>query len=135
MKNKNSTKFALRLKKRCFELGYSKMGLAKMTGIGRNSIHNYASGAYPRGDNAISLAKALECSLDWLLMGVGPAPQDPNELREVTDIAIGLKKSLETMSNDINSLSQKIDQLITAAEDPKRAKVGKVKPLKKRPSK
>ena len=35
------SKFALRIKKRCFELGHSKIGLAQKTGINRNSLQNY----------------------------------------------------------------------------------------------
>ena len=58
-------------------MGYSQQKISNLTGIGLKTIQNYESGSYPKGDYAIALAEVLECSLDWLLMDKGPAP-DPS---------------------------------------------------------
>ncbi len=50
----------------------SQVELAKKVGVSTTTIQNYESGQFPKGDHAVDLAVALECSLDWLLAGVTP---------------------------------------------------------------
>jgi len=70
MKNKLlSDDFGLRLKVRREKLKDSQAGLAKKIGVSKTSIQNYESGKIPNGEHIIKLAKALNCSIDWLLTG------------------------------------------------------------------
>ncbi|WP_222705769.1 LexA family transcriptional regulator [Salidesulfovibrio onnuriiensis] len=50
----------------------SQVELARKVGVSTTTIQNYESGQFPKGDHAVGLASALECSLDWLLAGVTP---------------------------------------------------------------
>lgn len=80
--------YAERLAKRRTKLGYTQQIISDLTGIGLKTIQNYESGAWPKGDYAIALSKALKCSLDWLLLGEGPEPPDPGEEKQETENAL-----------------------------------------------
>lgn len=69
------------------QLQYTQKKLSDLTGIKLRTIQNYEKGSRPKGDNAIAIAKALKCSLDWLLLGEGPEPPDPGEEKQETESA------------------------------------------------
>ena len=50
-------------------------------------------------------------------------------------MATNLTKVLQTISNDINKLSQKIEKLVAAMDEPAKAKSAKAKSAKKTPAK
>ncbi|MGE4298939.1 MAG: helix-turn-helix domain-containing protein [Desulfovibrionaceae bacterium] len=60
------------------ELGISRDVLAERLSVSRSSLQNYEEGSLPKGDVLIRIAQELNCSTDWLLLGVEPqivAPQ------------------------------------------------------------
>ena len=63
--------FARRLRERREELGLHKQLLAERTGLSLTTIQQYENGQLPKGLHALRLARALGCSLDWLLAGRG----------------------------------------------------------------
>jgi transcriptional regulator with XRE-family HTH domain len=71
------------IKKRRKELGITQVKLAKMVGVSETTIQNWEAGTWPKGDYAIALAKALDCSLDWLLMDKGPEPGPPSMEKQI----------------------------------------------------
>ena len=52
-------------------LGLHKQVLAEAVGLSLTTIQQYENGQMPKGNHAVRLAEALECSLDWLLAGRG----------------------------------------------------------------
>lgn len=64
--------FSLRLKKRRKALDVSQKKLADSVGVSTKTIQKYEYGDIPKGDNLVSLAWALNCSVDWLLVGDEP---------------------------------------------------------------
>ncbi|MDR1315062.1 MAG: helix-turn-helix transcriptional regulator [Deltaproteobacteria bacterium] len=65
-----------RLYRRRQELGLTQRSLAKRIGRGPTTISSYESGyREPSLDTIIRLAKALNCSVDWLLGVDGPAKE------------------------------------------------------------
>ena len=67
----------------------------------------YESGVYPQGDNAVSVANALDCTLDWLLMGEGPEPDNPHKLKYESPLKS--KKSKESIVVSQNSLKMLVN--------------------------
>ncbi len=65
----NSEGLAVRVKLLRERSGLTQPELAKKVGLSLSTIQNYESGKFPRGEHAVSLAKALTCSIDWLLTG------------------------------------------------------------------
>lgn len=51
--------------------GLGQQDLARKVGVSLTTIQNYEGGQYPKGEIAVQLANALNCSLDWLLAGLG----------------------------------------------------------------
>jgi phage repressor protein C with HTH and peptisase S24 domain len=45
--------------------------LARKVGVSLTTIQNYEGGQFPKGEIAVQLATTLNCSLDWLLAGIG----------------------------------------------------------------
>jgi len=67
--SRDSAEYAARLRHRREELRISQKKLGTLTKVSTTTIQCYESGQYPKGDHAIALARALSCSLDWLLLG------------------------------------------------------------------
>ena len=65
--------FAERLRERRMALGIRKQELATRVGGSLTTLQQYENGQFPKGEYAIQLARVLECSLDWLLVGRGEA--------------------------------------------------------------
>jgi transcriptional regulator with XRE-family HTH domain len=63
--------FAQRMQSRRIALSLRKQELAAMVGVSLTTIQQYENGQYPKGEFAVRLAAALQCSLDWLLAGRG----------------------------------------------------------------
>ena len=63
--------FAARLRQRRENLGLHKQVLAETVGLSLTTIQQYENGQLPKGNHAVRLADALNCSLDWLLAGRG----------------------------------------------------------------
>lgn len=64
--------FASRIKLKRRELGFTQKDLAGLLDVNIGTIRNYEAGLLPKGGYIIILSKVLHCSIDWLLMGVGP---------------------------------------------------------------
>jgi transcriptional regulator with XRE-family HTH domain len=75
--------FAKKLKERRELFGFTQVELAEKIGSNKGTIQNYESGSLPKGDYVITLAKVLDCSLDWLLMDKGPEPGPPGEEKQI----------------------------------------------------
>ncbi|MEG2172317.1 MAG: helix-turn-helix transcriptional regulator [Desulfovibrionaceae bacterium] len=61
--------FGKRLQTRREQLHIRKQELASTIGVSLTTIQQYENGQMPKGEFAVRLAKALTCSLDWLLAG------------------------------------------------------------------
>lgn len=61
--------FSFRLKQRRKDFGLSQKQLAQAVGLSSKTIQKYEYGDTPKGSNLISLSRALNCSIDWLLTG------------------------------------------------------------------
>lgn len=61
--------FGKRLQKKREQLHIRKQELASRIGVSLTTIQQYENGQMPKGEFAVRLAKALDCSLDWLLAG------------------------------------------------------------------
>ncbi|GFK94454.1 HTH-type transcriptional regulator PrtR [Fundidesulfovibrio magnetotacticus] len=73
------TLFGERVRKAREVLGLSQQEFASKVGVSVTTIQNYEGGKLPKGEHAISLAKCLGCSIDWLLTGAGEA-FDPSKI-------------------------------------------------------
>lgn len=62
-----SATFGQRVIARRKSLNLSQKDLAKMVDVSVNTIQSYEGGSLPRGANFLALAKALYCSLNWLV--------------------------------------------------------------------
>lgn len=65
--NAAQNNFRNRVFQRRKELGFSQRQLAKLLDVSVNTLQTYETGSLPRGGNLIFVAKALGCSVDWLL--------------------------------------------------------------------
>lgn len=70
-----------RIEARLGAVGLSANAASEAAGLERTYIRNILNGRSrgPRGENAVRLAKVLNCSLEWLLGGEGGAP-DSNQV-------------------------------------------------------
>ncbi len=73
--------FGHRLRKRRESLGMRKQELASSIGVSLTTIQQYENGQMPKGEFAVRLGQALNCSLDWLLAG-RPAALGPEDSEE-----------------------------------------------------
>lgn len=82
--------FAIRLRSLREEKGFTQQEMARKVGVSMTTIQNYEGGQLPKGEHAVSLAVALECSLDWLMLGIAPTGITENEelrnLRQENDL-------------------------------------------------
>jgi phage repressor protein C with HTH and peptisase S24 domain len=69
-----------RVKRAREALGLSQQALASKVGVSLTTIQNYEGGKFPKGEHAVSLARSLGCTIDWLLTGEGPA-FDPKRIK------------------------------------------------------
>ncbi|MDO5484178.1 MAG: helix-turn-helix transcriptional regulator [Desulfovibrionaceae bacterium] len=69
------TAFARRLRERRTWLHMRKGDLAGRVGVSQTTIQQYENGQLPKGEYAVRLAQVLQCSLDWLLAGLGGSPE------------------------------------------------------------
>lgn len=76
---------ANRIKNRRETLGATQRELAKKATVSYASIQAYERGQMPKGDYLLAIARALNCTTDWLLTGEEPA--------EMTSFMKGGKKS------------------------------------------
>ncbi len=65
----NQQNFGQRLRQRRESLGLRKQELATSIGVSLTTIQQYEHGQMPKGEFAVRLGQALNCSLDWLLAG------------------------------------------------------------------
>ncbi len=77
----NELTFGERLRLRRENLGIRKQDLARSIGVSLTTIQQYEHGQMPKGEFAVRLGQALNCSLDWLLAGntSPPSIQDSGE--------------------------------------------------------
>ena len=117
-----------RIKKRRLELNFSQKKLAGLAGVSTGNMSDIESGkCMPSSSAAISLARALHCSIDWLLTGKefsettsAISPEDaqhlslyhmlPPEERSEIDYLINYK--LERLKGD----SKKMETLSSSAQ-------------------
>ena len=69
--NVHPDNFSDRLKARRKALQLTQIQLAKATEISSKTIQKYEYGDTPKGPNLLRLSRALNCSVDWLLLGSG----------------------------------------------------------------
>jgi len=81
--------------------GRTRKWLAKETGISESSISDYVANGIAKADAAVSIASALNVSVDWLLTGSGQSSDllsvedadwvevHEHDLRELTDESLG----------------------------------------------
>ena len=74
------TSLGERVKKAREMLGLNQQSLATKVGVSLTTIQNYEGGKFPKGEHAVSLARNLGCTIDWLLTGEGPV-YDPTRTR------------------------------------------------------
>lgn len=67
--------------RRCAEIVGSGNELARRSGISRRTLENYFKGREPQASQLASIAKAAGVTLDWLITGVEPPRQAPQEGR------------------------------------------------------
>ena len=75
-----------RLKSKRNDFGLSQKELANIIGVSVTTIQKYESGqTVPKGPHLVSLAKALECSIDWLMTGTNSTSTtlDRNLLQDI----------------------------------------------------
>ncbi len=75
---KHEMSFGDRLRQRRESLGIRKQELATSIGVSLTTIQQYENGQMPKGEFAVRLGQALNCSLDWLLAGIS-FPQGHSE--------------------------------------------------------
>jgi phage repressor protein C with HTH and peptisase S24 domain len=63
--------FSGRLKARRKALQLSQKQLSEYTGVSPKTIQKYEYGDIPKGTNLVKLSHALNCTIDWLLLGAG----------------------------------------------------------------
>ncbi|WP_425403876.1 helix-turn-helix domain-containing protein [Hwanghaeella sp.] len=75
--DKRNRALIARIEERLAATGLSANAASEAAGLERTYIRNILNGKSrgPRGENAVRLARALDCSLEWLLGGDGVAPQ------------------------------------------------------------
>jgi len=71
--------FSERLKRRRKALGLTQKQLADAVGISAKTIQKFEYGDIPKGPNLLRLSRALNCSIDWLLLGSGAGGVDPDQ--------------------------------------------------------
>lgn len=72
-----------RIKQRRQELGLSQLELARQTDIASGNISTMeAHKSLPSAQALIKLSEALDCSIDWLLLGNTEPPEDASPLLE-----------------------------------------------------
>ncbi len=67
--SEHQSHFGQRLRQRRESLGMRKQELATSIGVSLTTIQQYENGQMPKGEFAVRLGQALNCSLDWLLAG------------------------------------------------------------------
>lgn len=77
---RTQTSLGERVRKTREMLGLGQQALATKVGVSLTTIQNYEGGKFPKGEHAVSLAKALGCTIDWLLTGEGPV-YDPKRTK------------------------------------------------------
>jgi len=65
----DTNNFGFRVRQAREQCGLTQKNLAKAVGVSGTTIQNYESGQLPSGPQSVNLARALGCSLDWLLLG------------------------------------------------------------------
>jgi transcriptional regulator with XRE-family HTH domain len=67
-----STGFGARILSLRRASGLSQEAFAKQFGKSTGWIQNLEGGGLPSGANLVEMAQKINCSLDWLLLGIGP---------------------------------------------------------------
>jgi len=99
--------FPARLKRKRRSLGLSQRQLSDQTDVSLKTVQKYEYGDIPRGRSLVSLARALHCSIDWLLLGSddnadpspGHIPQDRGTLIHLPHVLPRLKDSGEAFED------------------------------------
>jgi len=93
--------FSQRLKSRRKALELSQKQLSEFTEISAKTIQNYEYGDNPKGPNLVRLSRALNCSIDWLLLGSGwgseDSEQEHDELIYIPKVLPRLNSAGETL--------------------------------------
>ncbi len=87
--------FGGRLSKQRRLKGLTQKKLAEIIGVGSVSVNKYESNkTFPEAPKLVSLAKALGCSIDYLMRGVTARPPESNEIIEVLKDNIKAKDTI-----------------------------------------
>ncbi len=76
--------------------------VARIAGIPASTMQSIMQGTIPRADNAVKLARALGCTVEWLITGEGDLPKAPVSAKDAPGLKeLGGSYSLSGGSNDI----------------------------------
>lgn len=126
-------KLGVRARERREELGLTQKELGQISNINKNTIQGYEAGKYPKGDYVIRLAKALKCSIDWLLTGKNYTVEDGEFLVSTSKPDLEMDMSDDNLSFIIGLMREKIENL-TNENKALRDEVSCFKDLKKKSS-
>ena len=105
----NSKMFSRRLKQRMLEKDMTQETLAELTGLKRQTISLYQRGEnVPAADSLAMIAKALECSTDWLL---GLTDYTQKDIEETTLKSVGLSEKAAIALHCDSSVSTALNLL------------------------
>ena len=92
------------------QLKYTQQKLSDLSGVKLRTIQNYENGQSPKSENVVAIAEALECSLDWLLLGRGePDPKQPQTApTKPIEIEI-LRQVIEGVQDGLNELDSELE--------------------------
>jgi phage repressor protein C with HTH and peptisase S24 domain len=93
--------------------------LADKVGIKRNTFYTYANGERePRASDILSIADKTDVSLDWLLRGVGPGPNDIFEIGNTKESITIPRYAIDAAAGDgAIALSQDVEDFFMVSRD------------------
>jgi len=77
--NDEKPEFYRRLEVLCAQNGLSPLGLAKKIGLSNAAAASWNKGTIPNGETVVLMAKALNTTTDYILMGIGATVQTAPE--------------------------------------------------------
>ncbi len=106
--------FKDRVVARMKELNLSSADLCKLTGVSKGTVSFWINGTNgAKGKNLLALAKALECSAEWLSDGTGQATDQPSPVGAASTTAELVAQMLASKAG--KNLSEKAREVMMAA--------------------
>lgn len=106
--------FKDRVVARMKELNLSSTDLSKLTGVSKGTVSFWINGTNgAKGKNLLALAKALECSAEWLSDGTGQVADQPSPVGAASTTAELVAQMLASKAG--KNLSEKAREVMMAA--------------------